>query len=548
MKRLLFILLLGSWLLTPSWAQPQAGHYTEIDGKSGEALFQAISTCAAQGHTRLSYDELWTAFGTTDLRENNIVWDMYSDCEYVWKTNQSTGSGKECEAGYNREHSIPKSWWGAKTESSSDKKYTDLFHLIPTDANVNSTRNNNPYGEIANPTKTTGNGSKLGKVTYGDTTFTAFEPIDAYKGDLARGVLGMLVHYNDDYTKQDGALVFSNDYTAVGNFGLTDYALNLFLKWHRNDPVSQKELDRNNGIEATQGNRNPFIDYPELVEYIWGNKKGRKLTLSSICSAYEKTCIPSDEAGTEEEDNKEEEGSSNEGETEVTGVYYAKVNEALDDYSGTYLVVYEKDSVVFNANAEQIGEAGNYLPAQIQEGIIYATTELDAAAITLTTMESGYSVSTPTGIYLLAGNGKNTIVTSETAYLHTVSVGTDANASIGCTTDVARVLRYLSSGKKYFRYYEDKTNTSSKPIQLYKKYIPSGTTGGVTTNLSQLQISVHGNQLVGQSTLPTDLWVYDYTGRLVLTHSQINTFEIILPSGFYLVRLGNTTTKIRIYE
>ncbi len=539
MKRILFILLIwlgaSPWFLAPMWAQPSAGRYAGIDGKAGEELFQAISACAAQGHKRVSYAGLWKAFGSTDLRADSTVWDMYSDCEFAFgvvdgKNGQCTG-GAMAECGcYNREHSIPKSWWDGHT---TPNQYTDLFHLIPADGNVNTIRNNNPYGEVAVPSNTTGNGSKYGNCTFPGYTGKAFEPIDAYKGDLARGVLGTITHYQGAWTYSEGKIVFTGEYTAEGNFGLTDYALNLFLKWHRQDPVSQKELDRNNGIEKEQGNRNPFIDYPELVEYIWGKKQGKTLHVADICSAYDVACIPADTTDYEDE--------------EIIGDHYRKVSSALSDYAGTYLVVYEKDSVAFYAHAEQVGAVNNYVPVTIQKGIIYATTTLDSAAITLTAMEGGYALSTTKGTYLLAGNKTNTIIASETAYLHAISLDTDANAIIGCTTDVARVLRYLSSGdNKYFRYYEDKPNTSSKPIQLYKRFVESSTTDVVDTDSTQTQISIQGNQLMCNSSVPTDIWVYDYMGRLVLYKGNVTTLHHTLRSGIYIVKMGSATQKIQI--
>ncbi len=544
MKRLLFILALGFWLLAPVMSQPQVGHYTLLDGKSGEALFQAISTCAAQGHKRVGYDKLWTAFGTTDLRADGTVWDMYSNCTFVFgvvegQNGQCTG-GTMAECGcYNREHSIPKSWWGNHT---TPNQYTDLFHLIPADANVNTIRNNNPYGEVAVASNTTGNGSKYGTCTFPGYTGKAFEPIDEYKGDLARGVLGTITHYQGAWTEQDGAVVFTGVYTQEGNFGLTDYALNLFLKWHRNDPVSQKELDRNNGIEKTQGNRNPFIDYPELVEYIWGNKQGRKLTLGDICSAYEKDCVPSDEAGKDDEEDK---GNKEE---EITGDYYYKLMADLDDYAGTYLIVYESDSVVFDGQSETLASA-NTLAVAIQNGIILSTSEVDAASFVIAPMTGGYSVCTQDGRFIKAGSGtSNTVVVhKDGAYLHTISIDAESNASLICTTDEDRFLRYnATSNSLFFRYYKvTTTNKSLKPIQLYKKHVRD-TSGGVTTDLAQPHISAQGNLLVCQSSVPTDVWIYDYTGRLVLHQSNVTRLAHTLSSGIYLVKMGTTTQKIRV--
>ncbi|MCI5681788.1 MAG: endonuclease, partial [Bacteroidales bacterium] len=122
-----------------------------------------------------------------------------------------------------------------------------------------------------------------------------FEPIDEYKGDFARGYFGTMIRWAGDYqafTSGEGGSIFSGNYTATGYFGLTKYGVALLLKWHREDPVSQKEIDRNNGIQKTQGNRNPFIDYPYIVEYIWGEKAGEKVNLSELISSSDSRFIP----------------------------------------------------------------------------------------------------------------------------------------------------------------------------------------------------------------------------------------------------------------
>ncbi len=290
MKRILnlvmtTLLVIGSYEVM---AQPSANHYAGLDGKSGETLLQAISSAAGQGYSTLTYKQVWSAYEKTDCRpETNTIWDMYSLCTFTYGTDQDDGTStnEEC-AFYNREHSIPKSWWGGSEDTSTDPQYTNIFHLIPTDKHVNAVRGNNPFSEVSNPSTTFANGSKLGTSSFSGYSGTAYEPIDEYKGDLARGVLATMVQHQANYTYSEGANVFNNNYTASGNFGLTTFAKNLFLKWHRQDPVSQKELDRNNGIEETQGNRNPFIDYPDLVEYIWGDKQGETVTLSTLSSSY----------------------------------------------------------------------------------------------------------------------------------------------------------------------------------------------------------------------------------------------------------------------
>ena len=294
--------LFGALLISSSAWAVDASYYTSLNGQSGADLFNAIHTVANNGFKQLSYDNLWTAYEKTDLypagHENaGKIWDMYSNCTFTYSKNQCGNYSGECVC-YNREHSIPKSWFCSCTTGMG----ADLFHLVPTDGKVNSKRSNYAFGEVASATYTYYN-SKLGSaknVTITNTVLgssfttssvpgTVFEPDDEYKGDFARGYFGTMIKWTTAYTMSsgDGAWFFNNTYTEAGHFGLADYGIALLMKWHRQDPVSQKEIDRNNGIEATQGNRNPFIDYPCLAEYLWGAKAGATFSTTSCCGSFE---------------------------------------------------------------------------------------------------------------------------------------------------------------------------------------------------------------------------------------------------------------------
>ncbi|MBR1809349.1 MAG: endonuclease [Paludibacteraceae bacterium] len=263
-------------------ARPSATHYTQINGKSGVNLWKAVYACTQQGYSDLGYDGLLTAYKKTDVDENGQLIDMYGGCRFAFSN--SCGNYKnECDC-YNREHSIPKSWWGSSPKTS--KQGSDIFHVVPTDGKVNGIRSSLPFGETTNFDYTY-NGNKKGTSSFSGYSGTVFEPRDEYKGDFARGYFGTMAKWELKATSSAGSAIFTGDYTANGNFGLTQYGMNLLLKWHRQDPVSDKELRRNDSIEATQGNRNPFIDYPELAEYIWGNKKGQTVSLSTLVCAYE---------------------------------------------------------------------------------------------------------------------------------------------------------------------------------------------------------------------------------------------------------------------
>ena len=295
--------LFGALLISISAWAVDASYYTSLNEQSGANLFNAIHTVANNGFNQLSYGDLWTAYETTDLypaghANAGKIWDMYSNCIFTSMTDKDPGSGNtECQY-YNREHSIPKSWFCDCTTGMG----ADLFHLVPTDKIVNGKRSNYAFGEVATAEYKYDN-SKLGSaknVTITNTvlgsSFTTssvpgivFEPDDEYKGDFARGYFGTMIKWTTAYTMSsgDGAWFFNNTYTEAGHFGLADYGIALLMKWHRQDPVSQKEIDRNNGIQATQGNRNPFIDYPCLAEYLWGNKAGETFSTASCCGSFE---------------------------------------------------------------------------------------------------------------------------------------------------------------------------------------------------------------------------------------------------------------------
>ena len=153
--------------------------------------------------------------------------------------------------------------------------FTDLHHLYPTDGYVNNKRSNFPFGETNGESyKSANDFSKLGKCTYEGYTGTVFEPNDEYKGDFARTYFYMVTCYEeklpDWYTNnaESRPTLDGNTYP-----GLSSWQLKMLMEWSERDPVSEKEINRNNAVYGIQGNRNPFIDYPGLERFIWGDLK-----------------------------------------------------------------------------------------------------------------------------------------------------------------------------------------------------------------------------------------------------------------------------------
>ena len=254
-----FAALLSS-LALPAMADEPDGYYEQAYGKSGYALKTALHQII-RDHASLSYDALWDAFRTTDVREDGYVWDMYSDCDFRFGSNQCGNYKQEGDC-YNREHSFPKSWF-----DDARPMYTDLFHLYPTDGYVNGRRSNNPFGEVDVPDYTSQAGCKLGPNATPGYSGTVFEPLDEYKGDFARTYFYMATCYEDRIASW-GSCPICN---GTDDQSFDDWAVDLLLKWNEQDPVSDKERARNDAVYVYQENRNPFIDYPELAGKIWGD-------------------------------------------------------------------------------------------------------------------------------------------------------------------------------------------------------------------------------------------------------------------------------------
>jgi endonuclease I len=255
-----FVLLLAVSLQA---ANPN-GYYNSITGKKTQALKTALSALLLN-HTVQEYNSLWSFFPSTDVRPDGTVWDMYSS------TVRSFGS----TSGMNREHSFPKSWWGGDVNMA----YTDINHLYPSDGDANMAKSNYPLGEVGVASFNNGV-TKVGANIFPgySTNATVFEPADEYKGDFARTYFYMVTCYQN-YTWSYMYMVDQNVYPT-----LKPWASSMLMKWHRQDPVSSKEINRNEAVFKIQNNRNPFIDYPQLAEYLWGDSTALNFGLASTPS------------------------------------------------------------------------------------------------------------------------------------------------------------------------------------------------------------------------------------------------------------------------
>lgn len=257
-----------------AWSIP-ANYYNTVTNQRGAALKTVLYNKIA-GHTSVSYTPgVWNAYYTTDIHPNGKVWDIYSTTldtippyQFTLGTDQDNGSGGSVEGQkYNREHSFPQSWF-----NNASPMVSDLFHIYATDKKVNNVRSNYPYGRVSAPSYTSLIGGKLGPNTTAGFTGTVFEPVDEYKGDLARTYFYLATRYENLIGTWLGTNYGNSSDILAGNSypAFLQWQLNLLLEWNNLDPVSDKEIKRNNAVYAIQNNRNPFIDSPQLAIKIWG--------------------------------------------------------------------------------------------------------------------------------------------------------------------------------------------------------------------------------------------------------------------------------------
>ncbi len=272
MKKLLLLFLFTSFV---TFAQIPANYYDTATG-AGYTLKTQLRNIVAAGHTDQGYNGLYTAYPTThsdnDYEDDGSVLDFYSEIPsgtdsyfYTHGNNQCGNYSGEGDC-YNREHLMPQSVF-----SEAYPMRSDVHHVIPTDGRVNGFRGSYAFGVVGTSlisqsgiTNPTSNGSKLGNCISPGYTGTVFEPIDEFKGDIARALLYFAVRYENQIDSWSHVML-----NGTSDQVYDDWFLDVLLDWHANDPVAQSEIDRNNAAYNYQGNANPFVDHPEYAAMIW---------------------------------------------------------------------------------------------------------------------------------------------------------------------------------------------------------------------------------------------------------------------------------------
>lgn len=280
MKILLAALIISASFPLAAWGGYDADYYSRMEGKKREALKQAAKECV-KSHKRLVYTDLPNYWQYSDVYPELVNgckrwWEMYSDEVYLIAGGQSAKSSFSANR-MQREHSVPKSWWKRNNDVEYTDAYTDMWNLYPSDGSANMAKSNYPLGMVERASFDNGvTRVGLPKAGYGGGAGAVFEPDDEYKGDFARGFFYMATVYDDiDWVARYNWMFTKSSYPT-----LQPWAYEMLLQWARQDPVSQKEIHRNDAVETSQGNRNPFVDFPELGEYIWGTRTSEVFRIS----------------------------------------------------------------------------------------------------------------------------------------------------------------------------------------------------------------------------------------------------------------------------
>lgn len=255
--KVLFAVTLMILTASDTLAQVKTDYYSSLKGKKGAALKTAVYNIIKNANV-LSYGSgsgsTWSGFYKTDRKSDNSVIDRYSN------DNRYFTSSTSCPSGMNIEHSFPKSWWGGDEVQA----YKDLYNLMPCETKINSAKSNYPMGKVTKAT--TDNGCT--KVGTGSQGYNLWEPADKWKGDFARGYMYMATAYQDYVWTGDVAL----ESLQQGNYPtLKQWAYNLYIEWAKADNVDETERTRNDAVSNIQGNRNPYVDFPNLMDYVWGD-------------------------------------------------------------------------------------------------------------------------------------------------------------------------------------------------------------------------------------------------------------------------------------
>ncbi|MCH5218831.1 MAG: endonuclease [Muribaculaceae bacterium] len=506
---LLTIVALSATAAVPS------GYYDQLEGLSGVSLKKAVKN-AAKSHTVIEYGtSTWQVFFETDTRMvggQKVWWDMYSN-------NNVAAPNYNSHSGMNIEHSVANSWWGG----TKNEAYKDIHHLNPSDSEANNRKSNFPLG-IVSSVSYTNDVTIVGKPKSGTCggAPNVYEPCDEYKGDFARVFFYMFTIYDDIQwsTLSDRNFMYNKSSDLL----LQPWAYEMLLEWSKNDPVSQKERDRNEMVYKHQKNRNPFIDYPELADHIWGSKKNTPFHMDGYTGPD-----PGTDPGTDPTPDKP-------GNDVPAGYWYAVTSSADLNEDDRYIVVAPDFNLAMSYESggkfQQVCGASPTLDNSVSPARI-SDVPKDVAVLSLTRSGAGWTIS----VSDLSGNHKGYFCCTTAKTLQIVSDpsvdGTTASISpSSASTKIefksgSGTLQYNEAAPRFLTY-----TSSQKPVMLYRleevKENP-----GVDTGIDATGLDENADEVV--------VGIFDIQGRKVAAEAVSE-----LPRGIYILVTNFGTRKIAI--
>lgn len=511
-----------------AFAYSRATYYASANGKKQKELKTALYKIVGNPTVK-SYGSLWTWYYDTDRLSDNQVVDRYSNEKRYF-----SGKNGDAVSGMNKEHGIAQSWWGGGTTGIG----ADLQHVMPSDATANSKKGNFGMGIVTSQSWTNGS-IKVGKGNAGNNgTVNMWEPADKWKGDFARAYFYIVTAYEEKSLVQtEGANTMQNNTYPK----LQPWAYELYMKWSREDPVDDMERKRNEAVYGIQDNRNPFIDFEGLEQYIWGTYQNVAFSASNyvnpyggdtpalqtptasfaltsktleVGDTYQQTLTTNSNGAVSYVSSNPDVATVNvrtglvtalsAGATTITATVdatstylsaeatytivvtqsgvgptpepqptmagdYVKVTSAPDDWSGTYLIVYEDGKLAMDGSLEDVGAVNNNFAVTIADGVIADSNEANAAAFTITKGNKGYVIKNAKGLSIgQTANSNGLLSSASTDYVNELSM--NADGSVNVVGSGGAYLRFnIAKDQMRFRYFKSSTYTGQKAIALYMK-------------------------------------------------------------------------------
>ena len=521
-------------------------YYRDAAGKKKAELKTALYHIMGNPTTK-NYGELWYWYYDTDRRSDKSCIDRYSnEVRYFSKQDGNALSGM------NKEHGIAQSWWGGGTTGIG----SDLQHVMPSDQEANSKKSNYGMGIVTSSNPWTNGSIKVGKGNAGNNGLVnMWEPADEWKGDFARIYFYIVTAYEEKgLVQQEGANSMQNNTYPK----LQPWAYQLYLEWSKNDPVDEIEIARNEAVYKIQSNRNPFIDYPGLEQYIWGDYQAVPFNPTDYQNPYDDSGLETPTASFNEGDVQLEIGdtysqnvnTNSDGEITyessdprvakvdsksglvtaiavgtaiitatiaATAIYkstiatykvkvgsgeqpggdgstYEKVTTNLTDWSGNYLIVYEAEGKVLDGSLSTIDAAGNYITVNIQQGTIAVSEATEKAEVRIAPVMDVDG-------YTIMGTSGLCIGTSsskntiETAEGGLLNTFSVASDGVNILSSQGTYLRFNSSADR-FRFYK----SGQQPVQLYKRTTSDGIKGVKNEKMKNDAYDLSGRKIVNSKS------------------------------------------------